>query len=111
MQGCTDHSAADQPVVRVGPLRRQSMEPLSQAQSDAMLAAADAKGIQAPERAQLVLGLTEAPPNLEGLCPGLADLGNGTSGIHQRCRKRGVEMHLVSRVPARLGAATSATRG
>ena len=50
----TDHSFADQPVVRVGPLRRQNMEPLRQGQSDAMLAADDAKGPQAPERVHLV---------------------------------------------------------
>ena len=99
----TDHSLADQAIVRVGPLRRQSIEPLSQGQSDAMLAADDAKGPQAPERAQLILGVTEALRNLEGLCPGRADLGNGTSGIHQRCRKRGVELHLAARVPARSG--------
>ena len=55
-----------------------------------MLAAADAKGPQAPERARLVLGVAKALRNLEGLCPDLIDLGNGTFGIHQRCRKRGV---------------------
>ena len=100
---CADHSLADQAIVRVGPLRRQSIEPLSQGQSDAMLAAVDAKGPQAPERAQLVLGIVKALRNLEGLCPDRADLGNGTSGIHQRCRKRGVELHLAARVPARSG--------
>ena len=84
----TDHSLADQAIVRVGPLRRQSIEPSSQAQSDALLTAGDAKGPQAPERAQLVLGVAETLRNLEGLCPDRADLGNGTSGIHQRCRKR-----------------------
>jgi hypothetical protein len=79
------------------------MEPFSEAQSDALLAAVDAKGPQAPERTQLVLGIVKAFGNLEGLCPGRADLGNGTSGIHQRCRKRGVELHLAARVPPRLG--------
>ena len=99
----TDHSLADQPIVRVGPLRRQSIESLSQGQSDALLAAHYAKGPQAPERAQLVLGVTKALRNLEGLCPDRFDLGNGTSGIHQRCRKRGLELHLAARVPARSG--------
>src|SRR5689334_16459428 len=65
----TDHSLADQPIVRVGLLRRQSVEPLSQGQSDALLAAADVEGPQAPQRAQLVLGVTEALRNLKGFCP------------------------------------------
>ena len=99
----TDHSLADQAIVRVGSLRRQSIEPLSQGQSDAMPAVADAKGPQAPERAQLVLGVAEALRNLEGFCPDCADLGNGTSCIHQRCRKRGVELHLAAGVPSRSG--------
>src|SRR3954469_12745406 len=99
----TDHSLADQAIVRVGPLRRQSTEPLSQGQRDTLVAAADVKGPQAPERAQLVLGVTEALRNLEGLCPDLADLGNGAPGIHQRYRKRGVELHLAARVPVRFG--------
>ena len=99
----TDHSLADQAIVRIGPLRRQRIEPLSQCQSDAMLTAADVKGPQAPERAQLVLDVVKALRNLEGLCPDRADLGNGTSAIHQRCRKRGVELHLAARVPARSG--------
>ena len=68
-----------------------------------MLAAHDAKGPQAPERAQLVLGVTKALRNLEGLCPDRFDLGNGTSGIHQGLRKRGVELHLAALVPARPG--------
>jgi hypothetical protein len=96
----TDHLLADQAIARVGLLRRQSIELLSQGQSDAMLAAADVEDPQAPERAQLVLGVTEALRNLEGPCPGRADLGNGTSGKHQRCSKRGVELHLAASVPA-----------
>jgi hypothetical protein len=68
-----------------------------------MLATADVKGPQAKERAQLVLGVTEALRNLKGLCHDLADLGNGTSGVHQRCRKRGLELHPAVRVPARPG--------
>jgi hypothetical protein len=79
------------------------MKPLSQRQSDTLLAGVDAKGPQAKERAQLVLGVTETRRNLEGLCPGRADLGNGTSGIHQRCRECGVELHLAVRVPPRPG--------
>src|ERR1700693_161055 len=97
----TDHSLADQAIVRLGPLRRQSIEPLSQGQSDALLAAVDAKGPQAPERAQLVLGIVKALRDLKGLCPNLADLGNGTSGIHQRRAQCGEELHLALRVPAR----------
>jgi hypothetical protein len=82
----SEHSLADQAIVGVGPARRQSMEPLRQGQSGAMLAAVDAKTPQAPERAQLVLSVTQALRNLEGLCPGRVDLGSGISGIHQRCR-------------------------
>ncbi len=68
-----------------------------------MLAAADAEGPQAPERAQLALGVTEALRNLEGLCRDRFDLGNRTSGIHQRLRNRSLELHLAVRVPARPG--------
>jgi hypothetical protein len=98
-----DQLLADQAIVRVGPRRRQSMEPLSKGQSDAMLTAAGVKGPQAPERAQLILCVTEALGNLEGLCPGRADLGNGTFGLYQRLRKRAVELHLAARVPTRAG--------
>jgi hypothetical protein len=99
----TNQPLADQVILRVGPLRRQSIEPLSQGQSDAMPAAAVVKGPQELERAQLVLGVTEGLRNLEGLCPDRADLGNGTSGKHQRLRKRGVELHLTASVLARSG--------
>ena len=99
----TDDLLADQAIVWVRPLRRKSVEPLSQVQSDALRAGIDAKRPQAKERAQLVLGVTEALRNFEGLCPGRADFGNGTPGKHQRCRKRGVELHLAARVPARPG--------
>src|SRR6201987_324339 len=95
----TDHALADQVIVRVRPLRRQSIEPLCQGQTGAMLAADDAKAPQAPERAQLVLGVTEALSDLESLCPGRVDLGNGTSSINQRLRKRGLKLHLAARVP------------
>jgi hypothetical protein len=78
-----DQCLADQAIVRVGQRSRESIEPLSQAQSDGMLAAAGAKGVQAPERAQLVLGVTEALGNLEGLCHDRTDLGNDTTGINQ----------------------------
>jgi hypothetical protein len=40
----TDHLFPDQAIVRLGPAGRQSIEPSSQGQSDAMLAADDAKG-------------------------------------------------------------------
>ena len=68
-----------------------------------MLAAAGVKGPQAPERAQLILCVTEGLGNLERFCPDRADFGNGTSGLHQRLRKRVVELHLATRVPARAG--------
>ena len=68
-----------------------------------MLAAADAKGPQAPERAQLVLDVVKALRNLEGLCPDRLDLGDGTSAIHERCRKGGLELHFAARVPDRSG--------
>jgi hypothetical protein len=99
----TDHSLACQAIVRLGPLLRQRIEPLSQGQSDNLLAAVETEGPQAPERAQLVLGIVKAFRNLEGLRPGRADLGNSTPGIHQRCRKRGAEPHLAARVPTHPG--------
>ncbi len=68
-----------------------------------MLAAADAKGPQTPEQAQLVLGVTETFRNLEGLCRDRVDLGNGTSGVHQRRAQRGEELHLAVRVLAGSG--------
>ena len=69
-----------------------------------MLAAIEAKGPQAPERAQLVLGVTEALRNLEGSRPGRTDLGKAsTSAKPQRLSKRDVELHLAARVPARPG--------
>ena len=46
----TDQSVADQPIVRVGPVRRQATEPSCQCQSEAMLAATHMKGPKAPER-------------------------------------------------------------
>ena len=86
MLRCPDHSLTDPPIVQLGPRRRQSMEPLRQDQSDTMVAAAAdvMRGPQAPERAQLVLHVTEAHGNIEGLCPGCADFGNATSGVRQR---------------------------
>ena len=73
-----DHSLADQPIVRDrADARRQSTEPLRQVQSDAMPTAGGVKEPQAPERAQLVLGIVEALRDLKGLCPGRAGLGNG----------------------------------
>ena len=78
------------------------------------MAAADVKVPQAPERAQLVLGVTEALRNLEGLCPGLADLGNGpslysampsaASSFISRCVSRPARP-LSRRAPARPGGA------
>ena len=50
-----------------------------------MLATIEAKDPQVPERAQLVLAVTETLRNLEGLCTGRTDLGNrSTSGKRQR---------------------------
>ena len=75
---------ADQAIVRVGPRRPQDAEPLHQSQSDAMPTASAVKEPQAPERAQPVLGIVKSLRDLEGLCPGCADLGVGrTSAINQ----------------------------
>ena len=83
----------------VGHCRRHSIELLSHGESKAMLAAIEVKGPQAPERAQLVLGITEALRKLEGLCTGRADLGSGrTSGKMQRLSKRDVELHLIQEI-------------
>jgi len=65
----THQLLADHTSVRLGPLRRQSMEPLREGQSDALPAGGDVEGPQGPKRAQLVLDVTEALRNLEGLCP------------------------------------------
>ena len=99
-----DQSLADQAIVRIRLLRCQSIRTFApRARATRCWPLAGVKEPQAPERAQLILGVIKALRNLKGLCPGRADLGNGTSGIHQRCRKRGVELHLAARVPARSG--------
>jgi predicted RNA-binding Zn-ribbon protein involved in translation (DUF1610 family) len=97
----TDQWIADQPIVGVGSVRSQSIQPLRQCQSHAMPTVADVKGQQAPERSQLVLGIVKALRDLEGLCPGRAGLGNVTSGMHQRRAECGMELHLAARVPSR----------
>jgi len=108
MLRCPDHSLTDPPIVQLGPRRRQSMEPLRQGQGDAMVGTANVmRGPQAPERAQLVLHVTEAHGNLEGLCPGCADFGNATSGVRQRRAQRGEELHLAARVRAGTGTDSS----
>ena len=99
-----DHSLADQPIVRVGSLRGQRMEPLRQFESNAMPTAGGVISPQAPQRPQPVLGIVKALRNLEGPCVGHADLGAGrTPTMNQRCAHRGVELHLVARIPARSG--------
>jgi hypothetical protein len=100
--GLAHHPLADQPIVRVGALRRQATEPLHQSESDPMLTAAQVEGPYAPERPQLVLDIVKALRNLERLCPCCADFRVGhTPGIHQRCAQCGMELHLPARVPVR----------
>src|SRR5438132_14066452 len=97
-----DYALADKPIVRIGPVGRQSTEPFCQCQSDAMPIAGSVEEPQPPERAQPILGIVKALRNLEGLCPGRAGLG-ATSDIYQRSTQSGLEFHLVARVPARSG--------
>ena len=96
-----DHPRADQLIVRVGPVRSQSIEPLRQCHSDAMPTAGGVEDPQARERAQLVLGIVKALRKLEGPCPGRGDLRTGNaSGIYQRYAQCGVELHFAVRVRA-----------
>ena len=99
-----DHSLAAQPIVRVGSLRGQRMEPLRQFESNAKPTAGGVMSPQAPQRPQSVLGIVKALRNLKVSGVGHAGLGVGsTPTIHQRFSHCGVELHLVARIRARSG--------
>src|ERR1700724_2950476 len=68
-------SVTDQPIVRVGPARRQATEPLRQCQSDAIPTTVEVKDPLAPERPQLVLCVLEAFGKLEGFVQGTSVSG------------------------------------
>src|SRR6266478_9927144 len=85
---------AEQPIVRVRPTHCQIMEPLRKWQRSTVSTASGVIEIQAPESAQLVLGVAKALRNLECLRERGAHLGN----LGCRCAQRGVQLHFLARV-------------
>src|SRR4029077_3352732 len=79
-----DHFLAAQPIVRVGSLRGQRMEPLRQFESNAKPTAGGVISPQAPQCAQAILGIVKALRNLKGRCESHSGLGvASTSAIKQ----------------------------
>jgi hypothetical protein len=55
-----DHAIADQPIVRIGPVRRQNTEPFCHCRGDAMPTVGAVEVPQSPQRAEPVLGMSRA---------------------------------------------------
>jgi hypothetical protein len=76
-------------------------EGFRQLQCGATLAAADAEVPEAPDRAELVVDVTEAIGDLQRGRPGCDRVGRWSLGLHERDAERGAELHLPPRVPPR----------
>ena len=95
MFGHAHHALAEQPIARVRPTRCQIMELLRKWQRSTVSTAPGVIEIQAPESAQLVLGVAKALRDVECLRERRAHLGS----LRCRCAQRGVQPHFLARVP------------
>ena len=92
MLGRAHRPLAEQPIIQVGPVHCQIVELLREWQRSTVSTAPGVIEIQAPESAQLVLGVAKALRDIEHLGERCAHLGN----IGRRRAQRSVQPHLLA---------------
>jgi hypothetical protein len=106
-----DHSLAAQPIVRVGPLRGQRMEPFAPVRErrDADRLRLDKP--TGPTAPATDTRRRQGSPQSQGpLCRLCRSRGRQHPYHKQRCSHCGVELHLVARIPARSGPRVASAR-